>query len=209
MRLSRPGKIVLGGLLWGALYLVIGLYFAQGIANGIDPKGFARSPVWGLVPAPIEVLFVSPYIGAFMAGTVLLFMRRFLNAICLIGIALSSYLPVYALDAIRGDRTGFTDGAHREIADIFHQRYRDFVSPGPRLVPLDDQCHPPNSCTRWVVWDPSYPSELEKDLGRWHRPKSSIFMFLPGQVPYRVDVKRLELQAYSVLACVDPSPFFK
>jgi len=119
-----PGFVVIGGLLWGGLYVVIGLYFTRDIRDGIDPNGFAP-PVW--VRAPIEVLFIFSYIGALIAGTVLLFMRRFLNAICLIGIALSSYLPVYALDAIRGDRTVFADGAHREIADIFHQRYPDFA----------------------------------------------------------------------------------
>lgn len=149
--LSRPAKIVLGGVLWGALVFLIGLYFTQDIRDGIDPKGFVPPSVWGRIPDGLFLLLFLPYIGAFLIGVVSLFRRKFLNAICLIGVAYSIHVPTYALDAIRGDRTRFTDGPHREIADIYHQRHADFVSPGPRLVPLDDQCHPPNWCTCWVL----------------------------------------------------------
>lgn len=200
--LSRPGKIILAGLLWGALYFVIGLYFTQDIRDGIDPKGFVPPSVWGRVPSGIGLLLILPYMGAFMTSIVLLFKRNFLDAICLIGVVCSSHLPVYALDAIRGDRTRFTDGPHREIADIYHQRRPDFISSAPRLVPLDNQCHPPNWCKCWVLWDPSPSSEVEQDLGRWHRPKSSAFP--TGTLPIEfelVDVKRLDPDAYSVLAC--------
>jgi hypothetical protein len=203
--LLRPGKIILGGLLWGGLYFVIGLYFTQDIRDGIDASGFATS-AWRRVPSGITLLWMFSYVGAFITSIVLVFKRSFFNAICLIGVVCSSQLYAYALRAIRGDRYDLTDGSHREIADIYRQRHADFVTPGPHLVPLENQCHPPNSCTCWVVWDPSYTSELEKDLGRWHEPTSSIFMFLPGHLPYKVDVRRIELHAYSVLACVDPGP---
>jgi hypothetical protein len=200
--MSRPGRIILGGLLWGALCLVIGLYFTQDIRDGVDPKGFVPPSVWGRIPDGIFLLLILPYIGAFMVGVVLLFKRNFLNAICSIGVAYSIHLPVYALDAIRGDRTHFTDGPHREIADIYHRRQADFVSPGPRLVPLDNQCHPPNWCACWVLWDPSHTDEADKDLGRWHEPRSSAFPTGMSPIAFeRVDVKRIDPDAYSVLAC--------
>jgi len=195
-------KIVLGGILWGALFFLIGAYFTQDIRDGIDPKGFVPPPVWGRVPAGFFVLLLLLYIGAFLAGVVSLFRLKFLNAICLISVAYSIHVPIYALDAIRGDRTRFTDGPHREIADIYHGRHSDFVFPGPRLVPLDDQCHPPNWCTCWVIWDPHRTWSADNDLGRWHEPKSSAFP--TGTLPIqfdRVDVRRLDSDAYSVLAC--------
>ena len=140
-----------------------------------------------------------------MTSIVLLFKRNFLNAICLIVVVCSVYFPVYALNAIRGDRTRFTDGPHREIADIYHERRPAFVSPGSRLVPLDNQCHPPNWCTCWVLWDPSHTSGAEQDLGRWHRPKSSAFPTDAFPIEFElVDVRRLDPDAYSVLAC----PYF-
>ena len=200
--LPRPAKIVLGGVLWGALFFLLGLYFTQDIRDGIDPKGFVPPSVWGRIPAGLFLLLILPYIGAFLIGVVSLFRRKFLNAICLIGVAYSIHVPTYALDAIRGDRTRFTDGPHREIADIYHQRHADFVSPGPRLVPLDDQCHPPNWCTCWVLWDPSRTWGADNDLGRWHEPKSSAFP--TGTLPIEfelVDLRRLDADAYSVLAC--------
>jgi hypothetical protein len=202
MLLSCPGKIVLCGLLWGVLCLVIGLDFTQDIRDGLDLTGFVPPSVWGRIPGGISLLLILPYSGAFVTGVVLLFKRNFLNAICVLGVAYSMVLPVYALDAIRGDRTHFTDGPHREIAAIYHQRHPDFVSPGSRLVPLDNQCHPPNWCTCWVLWDPSRTGEVDKDLGRWHEPKSSAFPI--GTLPIEfelVDVRRLDPDAYSVLAC--------
>jgi hypothetical protein len=200
--LLRSGTIILGGLLWGALCLVIGLYFTQDIGDGIDPKGFVPPSVWGRVPPGFTLLLVLPYVGAFMTSIVLLFKRSFLNAGCLISVVCSSLLPVYALDAIRGDRTHFTDGPHREITDIYRQRRADFVSPGPRFVPLDNQCHPPNWCSCWVAWDPSETSEVEQELGRWHQPRTHAFLIVSFPVEFSaVDVRRLEPHAYSALAC--------
>src|SRR5690242_1897608 len=49
--LPRPAKIVLGGVLWGALFFLIGLYFTQDITDGIDPKGFVPPSVWGRIPS--------------------------------------------------------------------------------------------------------------------------------------------------------------
>jgi hypothetical protein len=181
---------------------VIGLYFTRDIRDGIDPTGFVPPTVWGRVPGEIFLLLILPYVGAFVIGVALLFQRKILSATCLIGVAYSVLLPTYAVDAIRGDRTHFTDGPHREIAAIYHQRHSDFVSPGPRLVPLDNRCHPPNWCTCWVFWDPARTGEVEKDLGRWHEPKSSAFP--TGTLPIEfelVDVRRLDADAYSVLAC--------
>lgn len=97
-----------------------------------------------------------------MTSIVLLFKRNFLNAICLIGVVSSSLLYGHALDAIRVDRYNFTEGPHKEIAEIFHQRHADFVTLGPRLVPLENQCHPSNSCTCWVLWDPWERREVEQ-----------------------------------------------
>jgi hypothetical protein len=197
--LLRPGRIILGGLLWGGLYFVMGLYFTQDIRDGIDQSRFAPS-VMGRIPSGITVLWMLSYIGAFMTSIVLLFKRNFLNAICLIGIVCSSLLYDYALLAIRGDRYSLTDGPHREIADIYRQRHADFVTPGPHLTPLENQCHPPDSCTCWVLWDPREGSEIEQDMGPWHKPKFYKFLFIEHAL---IDVARIDPDAYSVLTCPD------
>jgi hypothetical protein len=88
-----------------------------------------------------------------------------------------------------------------EIDDIYRQRRSEFVSREPLLVQLEDQCRPPNWCRCYILRDPSHSGEIAQDLGRWHYPKS--FMF-PNSLPIEfnlVDMKRIDSDTYSVLAC--------
>lgn len=89
--LFRPGRIIIGGFLWGAFCLVIGLFFTEDIRDGIDPKGFVPPSVWSRVPGGLQLLLLLPYICAFMTSIALLFKRGVLNAVCLIGVVCSSY----------------------------------------------------------------------------------------------------------------------
>jgi hypothetical protein len=71
-----------------------------------------------------------------------------------------------AASALRGDRFIFTTGPHREISDIYNQRWPEFglTNPEAHLISLDEQCHPPNECSCWVLVDRAHTSAANKKL---------------------------------------------
>jgi len=203
--LSRPANVIAVGVLWGLLYYLIGIYLIQAISDGTDSRGLVMSAA--LVGIIICMLL---YGIALVTGIVLLFKRNFWTGASWIAVGCSIWLPAHVLNAlneISGDR--FTAGLHRKIVDMYHQRQSEFVfdpsklsGMGPHLVSFDTQCHPRNWCECWVVWDPRHVSGVEHDIGRSHKPKSSIFpteTFWPQFS--EVDVKQIDPDAYSVLAC--------
>jgi hypothetical protein len=194
-RVPRAATIIAAGLLWGILF------FAAGTCVTGD--------------AGIICVVGAPFYGvSLVAGVVQLLKRNFLTGACWIAVSSSIWLPIHALNALHelsGD--GFAASRHREIADIYRRRQSEHQSEfvfdqtklsgmGPHLVSFDIQCHPRDECECWVVWDPRHVSGIEGDIGRSHKPASSIF---PHETFYpqfsRVDVRRIDADAYSVLAC--------
>src|SRR5262249_40621398 len=105
-------------------------------------------------------------------STICLFRRRWISSLCYFGAALLAPGSIYASLALKGDRFTFTAGPHNEIAGMYRQRRSEFeqLAVTPRLIDLDDQCHPPSGCACWIVVDPKQTSGVEKEIGRWHRP---------------------------------------
>jgi hypothetical protein len=194
----HPTNVFFAGVLWGALFVAIGLYETLDVTNGMQVLGHVRSQ--------IVVIYALFFLVAFIAGLIFLFAGRFFAAFCYIGTACMMYVPLHALEWLKGDRFYITSGPHSEIADIYDRRQSQLAAAAnfnPLLVPLDNQCHPPPDCQCWVVLDPGHTTGVEREIGGWHRPATYI---LPAdETPIRfaiVDVRRLNADAYSVLGCL-------
>jgi hypothetical protein len=194
---SHPVGVVFAGILWGALFVMIGLYATRDETNGLN--------VIGRVPGQITIVYELFFLASFVVGIVLLFKREFLIAACYLFISFAGDVPICALQWLKGDRFVFTSGPHGELGEIYAQRRSEFTSmasSSPRLIALDNQCHPPADCECWIVLDPTHTSGIEQDIGGWHAPKSLILPVntLPPHFAI-VDVRRLDEDAYSVLGC--------
>jgi hypothetical protein len=193
----HPTNVFFAGVLWGALFIAIGLYETRYVTNGMD--------ILGHVPAEIILVYALFFAAALVAGFIFLLMGRFFAALCYIVTGCMMYEPFHALEWLKGDRRFVTSGPHGKIVDIYNRRRSEFTSgadSGPRLVALNDQCGPPKECLCWIVLDPRHTSGIEQDIGGWHQPKASIVSSDDWAEPFAiVDVRRINADAYSLLSC--------
>jgi hypothetical protein len=193
----HPTNVFFAGVLWGALFVAIGLYETRYVTHGLL--------VLGHVPSWIGLACVLFFAIVFVAGIVFLLTARFFAAFCYLATGCMMYVPLYALEWLKGDRFTFTSGPHSEIADIYVRRQSEFTSQadlGPRLVALNNQCNLPYDCQCWIALDPGHTSGVEQDIGGWHRPRASLVASDNWAEPFAIiDVKRLDADTYSVLSC--------
>jgi hypothetical protein len=191
----HPTNVFFAGVLWGALFVMIGLYTTQ-YTDGM--RLLDHIPPWLLL------ISASFFLAAFIVSFVFLLGARFFAALCHLGAAGMMPVSLYALEWLRDDRFVFTGGPHGEIADIYNRRRSEFTlrtNSGPRLVALNDQCNPSRDCLCWIVLDPGHTSGVEQDLGGWDRPTASIVSADDWAEPFAiVDVRRIDADAYSVLS---------
>jgi hypothetical protein len=164
---------------------------------------------YGASPLFETLQFVSfACLAALMSGLVwsaaCLLRRRWSSSLCYFVAALLAPASMYASLALKGDRFTFTNGPHREIAEIYNGRRSEFarMGPSPNLIDIGNQCHPPNGCGCWIVVDPMHASGIDEEIRGWHRPNASIFpMYTYPRNFEIVNVRRLDGDAYSVLGC--------
>ncbi len=98
------------------------------------------------------------------------------------------------------------DRAHRELAEIYERNRADFgeVTPAPRLIDLDQQCHPPGGgaggCACWLLLDPGHVTGAEKEKAGWHLPNTSI-LAEEGSLIQLANVQRIDANTFSILGC--------
>jgi hypothetical protein len=166
---AYPANVIALSIVSGALFII-----TDGI---ISPRVKDATSLTFKALGGIEVLCFLIFFVIFAWGIVRLVMRSWLSvpyhllATC---IAIGS---LYASAFVKGDRFTFTAGAHDEIASIYNRNLAEFSrqNTGPRLISLDEQCHPPNGCECWIVVDPDHTSGVENEVHGWHRPAASIF----------------------------------
>ncbi|MBI3700100.1 MAG: hypothetical protein HY242_06570 [Afipia sp.] len=169
----------------------------------------ARSLQFEIVAA-LELAFGLFIYALFIAGVVLLLRRKIFLSSCYLAAFAATYVSGFAVASLKDNRLVFPSRSHREIADIYQRQQANFDESNrmPRLVFLDEQCHPPNGCGCWVLMDPEHRSGVETELGGWRRPTISIFP--QNLLPVRfalVHVRALDSSAYSVLGCgIDTQP---
>jgi hypothetical protein len=194
----HPTNVFLAGILWGTLFVAIGLYATRDVTNGLQ--------VAGHVPPWIGLTCMLFFVVVFVRGIVLLLTARFFAAFCYLVTGCMMYMPLFALLWLKGDRFTFTSGPHREIADIYDRSQTTLIAAAnfnPLLVPLENQCHPPPDCQCWIVLDPGHTTGVERDIGGWHRPGTYILPADETPVHFAiVDVRRINVDVYSVLGCV-------
>jgi len=156
-------------------------------------------------PRVAGVCFILFFVASLVGTAVSLIRRNWVSSLCYFAAACIAQASSYAALAVKGDRFTFTAGSHRDIADIYDQRRADLDAAAlqaPRLVALDEQCHPPAGCQCWILMDPARASGAEKESAGWHRPTAPVFPTdtLPRHFAI-VNVRRIDANAYSVLGC--------
>jgi hypothetical protein len=152
----------------------------------------------------LELAFFLFIYALLIAGVVLLLRRKLFLSVCYLTACATTYASCFVAAALKDDRLTFPSGSHREIASIYHRQEANFDGNNrtPRLVFLDQQCHPPNGCECWVVIDPDRRSTVENDVGGWRRPTAAMFPSDTLPVHFAmVNIRVLDSSAYSVLGC--------
>jgi hypothetical protein len=182
----------------GVLYFIAdGILLPRELASGWSEEATS----W------IVVIYGILLIACLLATIVCLARRRFWRA--------WRYFTAFAIAWLSGQAAHLLaktldDEQHAQIAAIYRQSRNGLIdsalagqSSAGRLVPLGDRCHPSIWCTCWIVLDPGHASGVEADLGDWHSPRSSFF---PNDIPpfasSRIDVRRIDADTFSVLACL-------
>jgi hypothetical protein len=135
--------------------------------------------------------------------------------VCIAGVFLS-WLGATSRD----DNFSYRSSPHREIAEIYQWRKAEEFDPStarvvntsPRVVDLEEQCHPARWCQCWIVLDPLHRSDFERQL-RTGDPLKATFPSDRGEpvtllapeitrgVVGTVSVRRIDAIAYSMLTC--------
>jgi hypothetical protein len=193
---AYPTNIIALSIVSGALFIISDGVISRHLK---DATGLLFKALSG-----IEVLCFLVFFVIFIWGVGCLFMRRWLSVLYHLLATCIAIASIYASFAVKGDRFTFTAGAHDEIAGIYNRRLAEFNrhNDSSRLIPLDDQCHPPNGCECWIVVDPGHTSGVEREVRGWHRPTAPIFPMETFPRHFEiVDVRQLNPEAYSVLGC--------
>jgi hypothetical protein len=185
---------------------VVGAVFACAIHYVPPPPVSAKPALTDDLLGLYLLLYLVLFVVWLVAGVVCLLRGRFRQALRYAAAAAIFYVGLNFPGEIN---SGENDEQHARMAELYSQgRDRLMASAqtsqpsAPRLVPFDERCDPPKWCSCWIVLDPDHTSGVEADLGYWHQPRSSFF---PPDVPpfgsARIDVRHIDADTYSVLAC--------
>jgi hypothetical protein len=130
--------------------------------------------------------------------------RRWMASITYFLAMLLAPASLYISALVNDDRFAISYRSHDEISTIHGRNASQFTTNDPdgRLFSLGDACHPPPSCQCWILADHRHGSGVDRDIGKWHEPKASIFVNSSFEMPFTiVDVRRLNNGVYSILSC--------
>jgi hypothetical protein len=193
---SYPVNVATITFIWAVLFAIIHSLLK------VEPR-FSTSLTFQFVLA-IESISSVLFVFAIIAALVLFLRRNWMATGYYVFAACLLYASFVTSTWIRGDRFVFEAGPHQEIAKIYETSQLRMEDGPPRLIFLDEECHPPGGCYCWVLIDPSHGSGADADVGYWHDPKSSIFITKNGQMFFNiVNLRSINSTAYSVLGCTD------
>jgi hypothetical protein len=197
----HPTNVVLFAACWGILSVLLGGLVAPHIKD--------RTSVGLEIITWVQIVTNFLLLASLPGVIIFLLLRKWRAALSYFVSGCIAYSSIEATLMLKGDRFAFTSGPHREITEIYNLRKPEFdlIHSGARLVGLNRQCHPPDSCECWLVIDPSQSSGVVADVGRWHPPKARIFIDEDALPPFHfamIDVRQINATAYSVLGCTPP-----
>lgn len=215
LRFVSSGAVVflVLAVLWGpALVWLLGFWEPQNIREFSAEGGYLNFVLLAYLALVVVALVRSVY---FLFKRDTLAASYHFVAVCIAGVFL------FWLRAIsHDDNFSYRSSPHKDIAEIYQQRKAEEFDPStarvvntsPRLVDLEEQCHPPTWCQCWIVLDPLHRSDLERKL-REGNPLNATFpsdrgepliLFNPDLVRGgfgNVSVRRIDAIAYSMLSC--------
>lgn len=192
-----PASIILCAVLFVLLLIVLGDFVEPRIGHsGLEAK---FSNLFGMGYLVVLILTSISFV-------ILLIFRKWKSAGRFFIAALTLLVGIFLTDALHPNIYQFAGRAHQEISDIYSRNRSQFdlITPLPRLVDLDQRCHPPGGgaggCQCWLLLDPMHVSQAEKEKAGWHRP--TVPIFLAKDLPIRlIDVRPINSNAFSVLGC--------
>jgi len=215
LRLVSSGAVVflVLAVLWGpAIVWLLGFWGPQNIKEFSSEEGYLSFVLLTYLALGVVALVRSVY---FLFKRDTLVASYHFAAVCIAGVFLF-WLRTIGLD----ENFSYRSGPHTEIAEIYQQRKAEEFDPStarvvntsPRLVDLEEQCHPPTWCRCWILLDPLHRSNIERELKGGNPLKATfpsdsgepVTLFATEMVREGfgdVSVRRIDAIAYSVLAC--------